>query len=240
MQIPVDQIVADEDFNCRQGITVLSVRDLAGSLDTVGQIQPVVVKPRDDGRFDLIAGFRRYFAATKILQWETIDAVVKEVDQHEAETLNLIENIERQDLDVLAEAKAIEKLFPASRYSSEDAARAVRKYAKWVQHRRTLLQLPEDIQKHFQAGLIPLSRVRAVLESDDRENTCAVLMGRKRRQPCKQLGKRSKREVSAMMNRLSLEFDVDPMGPVVAALSWAIGHCATDRFERIIKEKSPC
>jgi ParB family chromosome partitioning protein len=110
----LDDIRVDTDFNCRGAITPISVHELANNIRTAGLIEPVVVRPYDkDGfKYDLVAGFRRTQAfknlrANEPEKYSEIPVVIKNVTLAEAKILNLIENIHREDLNILQEARAL-------------------------------------------------------------------------------------------------------------------------------------
>jgi ParB family transcriptional regulator, chromosome partitioning protein len=238
MQIPIDRIEVEEGFNCRQGITVLSVRDLARSIDTNGLITPITITPLPNGNYKVVAGHRRLFACSKILGWASIEAHVMDATPIEAKRRNLAENIERENLNPLEEAIAIEAIYPADQFSCTEVARALGKHDSWVLARRYILRLPPEIQKMFAAGTLKPSRAKAVLDAPDREDVIkALTKGRRPRQACHGLRKRNKAEIGRMMDRLA-EMGLDPMGPTITALSWVKGTSTTERLERIVAEKT--
>lgn len=159
-EIPMSDIFADEEFNCRGKIAPIDVVDLASDIEKDGLIQPVVVTPREgEPKYLLIAGYRRY-SAHRVLQWETIRAVIREgVNEKDARLLNLKENLLRKNLNILEEANAIKKLFELG-VTEHDAAKELQASRGWVQVRYMLLQLPDDAQKECAAGILTQEDIR--------------------------------------------------------------------------------
>jgi ParB family chromosome partitioning protein len=168
LDIPVSDIHCDEvDFNCRGVITPMEVMELADSIKKKGLLQPVVVIPYGEEKvkatgfkYLLIAGYRRFTAMTKILRLESIQASVQEnMSEVEARAINLTENLQRKDLNLLQEAKALEKMYKAG-LSEAECGEQVGKCRSWVQTRFNLLKLPEDIQNEVAAGIFVQSQVK--------------------------------------------------------------------------------
>ena len=121
--IPVDRIYYDADFNCRGEFTLQSVSDLADSIVKAGRlIYPVTVQPWTDERgydYRLIAGFRRFKAMTVFLKAKEVPAVVvSDLTDHQAQLLNVVENLQRKDLNIWEEALRPGTAVPGRRYAS--------------------------------------------------------------------------------------------------------------------------
>jgi ParB/RepB/Spo0J family partition protein len=109
--------------------------ELAASLDTHGLLQPIVVRPEGaEGRYEIVAGHRRFAAAQK-LDWRTIDAVVRKADPSEAFILTLVENLQRDDLSPKEEAAGLEILVRENNWSTHQVAAAVKRSQKYVSSR---------------------------------------------------------------------------------------------------------
>lgn len=159
--IPLDKIIADEEFNCRGQIAPIDVVDLAKDIERNGLIQPVVVCPVENSdKFKLIAGFRRY-TAFKVLERDTIPCVVRSdmMNDIDARFFNLAENLKRRNLDTLQEAKALNKLRGIG-VTETDAAERLGKSRAWVQVRYMVLALPPDIQLLVGLGTIKQTQIR--------------------------------------------------------------------------------
>ena len=139
---------------------------LAASIAEVGVLQPVVVRPLDDGRFALIAGERRWRAARRAGVSE-IPAVVRSSDDRSDLTAALIENLQRQDLTPLEEAAAYQELLENYGMSHEEVAQAVGKSRPTITNTLRLLQLPPAIQGMVERGELSAGHARALLGIDD-------------------------------------------------------------------------
>lgn len=160
--IPLKDILADDDFNCRGQIAPIDVVDLAKDIEIRGLIQPVVVVPHDsqDYKFRLIAGFRRY-TAHKVIERKDIQCIIRKdvVNEADARFFNLAENIQRKELNVLQEAFALAKLKNLG-ISETDCGERLGKSRGWVQIRYMLLALPHEVQQEVAAGFIAHSQIR--------------------------------------------------------------------------------
>lgn len=146
------------------------IHELAESIKTKGVIQPILVRKAEEkeGHFELIAGERRY-RASRLAGRETIPAIVKDLQDHELLEIALIENIQRQDLNPIEEAKAYQALLFEHAYTQEDLARRVGKNRSTIANMIRLLQLSESVQKDLSEGRISAGHARTLLavESDD-------------------------------------------------------------------------
>jgi len=167
-EIPMCLILFDEDFNCRGHIAPMDVTDLANSIKEQGLIQPVVVVPltgpraieHPDKKYLLVAGYRR-FTAFRINESTAIPAVIREdmADETTARFFNLSENLQRKDLNILQEAKALAKL-EALGVTETVAARKLNMGRGWVQVRYMVLRLPEEVQAEIAAGWLSQIQIR--------------------------------------------------------------------------------
>ena len=162
VSIPLSEILADDDFNCRGKIVPIDVVDLAKDIQERGLIQPVTVAPYIKGsyRYRLIAGFRR-FSAHLVIQRSEIDAIIREdmIDEKECRFFNLSENLQRTDLTIMQEARALQHL-QAVGVGEHDAADRLNKSRGWIQVRYLLLKLPKEVQKEVEAGFIKQTQIR--------------------------------------------------------------------------------
>lgn len=151
--VPVVEIWVDPKFNCRDTFLPDTVKKLSESIATEGLQYPVIVRPRDPRetttnaphQYQLVAGFRR-FAAFKLLKRVEIPAMVTEaLTDYEAHKLNLLENLERKDLNILEEARGIRHIFPNGE-SNGVIAKELGRTPPWVHRRTALLELPVEVQ----------------------------------------------------------------------------------------------
>lgn len=149
----------------RKNFTEESIRELAESIKNNGLIQPIVVRPSNNSsnQFEIIAGERRY-RALRLLEKSTVPVYIKDdiTDDHSLE-LALIENIQREDLNVLEEARAYLEIKTRFGYSFETLSEKVGKSRSHVSNILRLLELPFDIQEYVQNGSLSMGHARALL-----------------------------------------------------------------------------
>jgi ParB family chromosome partitioning protein len=135
--------------------------ELVASIQASGLLQPVLVRPRDGG-FELIAGERRWRAATR-LGWTKIPAVVKDVDDQTLLTLALIENLQRDDLSPIDEAAGYQRLAAEFQLPHGEIARLVGRNRATIANLLRLLQLPAEVQAMLHERKLTEGHARALL-----------------------------------------------------------------------------
>lgn len=159
--IPVDR-VQPNPYQPRRSFKPEELSELEDSLRASGLLQPISVRPVDQGRFELIAGERRLRAATR-LGWTSIPAIVKELDNREMLVLALVENLQRSDLNPIDEALGYERLMAEFGHTQQQVADAVGKDRSTVANMLRVLTLPEGIRALVRDGRISLGHARALL-----------------------------------------------------------------------------
>ena len=249
-RILVKDIIVDHEFNSREEFSLDSIRDLAESIQQNGLIQPVVVRPWED-KYQLIAGFRRFTAVTRILKWNRIDAIVKkDLSEQQARVLNLEENLERRGLNMLEEARGIANAF--KEMSAREIARVLRKPDRWVRVRLWLLEMPEHVQRLAAEGLISMKNLEVIhsLPSvEDQINAADVISGAKsccrtdfqalideryRHTFVYRKSKEQIREKIKHMYKRGLE------GGMPRTLGWVLGLVTDDELEKEIDDLKCC
>ncbi|MEP3052103.1 MAG: ParB/RepB/Spo0J family partition protein [Erythrobacter sp.] len=140
--------------------------ELAASIATRGVIQPIVVRPRGNGQYQLVAGERRWRAAQKARLHE-IPALVRDLDDREVMALALIENIQREDLNPVEEARAYQRLADGEGMTQNEIARMVDKSRSHVANLQRLLGLPEVVLDLVEDGRLSMGHARALVGRDD-------------------------------------------------------------------------
>jgi ParB family chromosome partitioning protein len=143
-----------------------ALNELAASIKTQGIMQPVLVRPVDGGRYEIIAGERR-FRAAQLAGLEEIPVLVREVDDQAAAAMALIENIQREDLNPLEEAQGIARLISDFDFTHEQAASAVGRSRSAVSNLLRLVNLAQPVQTMLMAGDIDMGHARALLSVDN-------------------------------------------------------------------------
>ena len=140
--------------------------ELAASISARGVIQPVIVRPLGAGRYQLVAGERRWRAAQKA-QVHEIPALIRDLGDREVMALALIENIQREDLNPVEEARAYQRLAELEDMTQVEIARMVDKSRSHVANLQRLLALPESVLDHLEAGRLDMGHGRALIGLDD-------------------------------------------------------------------------
>lgn len=138
-----------------------TITSLALSIKEHGMLQPVLVREIPDG-YELIAGERR-FRACRSAGLKKINAIVKHLDDNEAAVISLIENIQREGLNPIEEAKAYDQLATKHRYTQEEISKKAGKSRPFVANMLRLLDLPGEIKKMLEKGLLTPGHARALL-----------------------------------------------------------------------------
>ncbi|HTY06158.1 MAG TPA: ParB/RepB/Spo0J family partition protein [Gemmatimonadales bacterium] len=164
-------VVADirpNPFQPRRDVDPAALEELKSSIRQVGLMQPVVVRtaPAGAGGYELIAGERR-LRACQALGWEKIPAVTRDVDDRTVLTLALIENLQRDDLSPVDEARGYERLIAEFFLTQQDVAEAVGRDRSTVANALRLLKLPDAVLAMLHEAQLTVGHARALLGLDD-------------------------------------------------------------------------
>ena len=261
IMIPLSEVYSDDDFNCRGPIAPIDVAELAQDIQLNGLQFPITVQPAEDVEHEIpcpwriIAGHRRY-KAFEVLGRDSKDfllvpAMVRRgLTEIQARVLNLGENIKRKDLNILQEARALEKLYEAG-VPRDHVAKLLSKSSGWVQNRYCLLALPEEIQEECANGMINQQQIKQLysLRHDIDKQFAAVKAikeAKARGESIKHVGKRKKQPTDTKKARHRNEcFDMIEYvqeaigyGPATRALAWASGEITTEEFFDTLKENN--
>lgn len=143
-----------------------ALEDLSASIAARGVIQPIIVRPLAGGRYQLVAGERRWRAAQKARLHE-VPALVRDLDEREVMALALIENIQREDLNPIEEARAYQRLADDEGMTQGEIAKLVDKSRSHVANLQRLLALPEDVVSMVEGGSLSMGHARALIGYDD-------------------------------------------------------------------------
>lgn len=142
-----------------------ALNELSASIAARGVIQPIIVRARDDGRYQLVAGERRWRAAQRARLHE-IPALVRDLDDREVMALALIENIQREDLNPVEEARAYHRLGEEEGMTQAEIAEMVDKSRSHVANLQRLLNLPGDVLDLVEEGALSMGHARALIGHD--------------------------------------------------------------------------
>ncbi|MBN7276097.1 nucleoid occlusion protein [Lactobacillus acetotolerans] len=168
-EIPKDKQIQDIELakikanpnQPRREFSDASIRELASTLDKDGLLQPIVVREKDDG-YEIIAGERRYRAAQR-LDWETIPAIVNNMNDDQAASLALIENLQRENLNPIDEAEAYNNLMKLNGLTQVSLAKNIGKSQSYVANKLRLLKLSPKVQSYLASGQISARHGRALV-----------------------------------------------------------------------------
>jgi ParB family chromosome partitioning protein len=160
-QVAVDAIVPNQR-QPRTYFNEVAVNELADSIREVGILQPLVVRPLSEGRYELIAGERR-LRASKLAGLEMVPVVVRSADDRGSLELALIENLQREDISPLESAKAYRKLMDEFSLTQEQVSARVGKSRVAIANTVRLLKLPERILEALEKGELTEGHARALL-----------------------------------------------------------------------------
>lgn len=152
--------------NPRKHFDEAALEELAASIATRGVIQPIIVRPTGAGRYQLVAGERRWRAAQKA-QLHEIPALVRDLSEREVMALALIENLQREDLNPVEEARAYQRLADEEGMTQAEIARMVEKSRSHVANIQRLLGLPGAVLDLVEAGKLSMGHARALIGQED-------------------------------------------------------------------------
>jgi len=156
-----------------------TLEELAESIKAQGVMQPVVVRPLGENRYEIIAGERRWRACQKA-GLETIPAIIRDVPDEAAIAMALIENIQREDLNPMEEAIALQRLQDEFELTQQEIANAVGKSRSTVANLLRLMNLSESVKTLLERGDIEMGHARALLSLADHEQSkiAKVIVGK--------------------------------------------------------------
>ncbi|MDO8519563.1 MAG: ParB/RepB/Spo0J family partition protein [Deltaproteobacteria bacterium] len=166
-ECPLEDIIPNQN-QPRKLFDKTSLDELAASIEEKGILQPLIVRRMGGGKYELIAGERRFRAAQQV-HLEKVPVVVKEVESHEVLELALIENLQREDLNPIEEALAYKELISLYQYTQDELAKRLGKDRSTIANMLRLLRLPEGVRAHIISGALSMGHARAILAVDNRE-----------------------------------------------------------------------
>jgi len=159
--LPVDLIQRGK-YQPRRDIEPESLQELADSIKAQGVMQPIVVRPISDRKYEIIAGERRW-RATQLAGLEDIPTLVRDVSDEAAIAMALIENIQREDLNPIEEAAALQRLQQEFDLTQQEVANAVGKSRSTITNLLRLMTLQEDVRRLLEHGDLEMGHARALL-----------------------------------------------------------------------------
>jgi ParB family chromosome partitioning protein len=146
----------------------VAIGELASSIQSVGVVQPIVVRPVSGGRYQVIAGERRW-EASRTLGLKTIPAIVRQVSNEQAMEMTIIENLQREDLNAMEQARAYERLGREFGLTQEQMAQRTGKERSSVANFMRLLKLPAPVQTMLEKSQLSFGHAKALMPLDSPE-----------------------------------------------------------------------
>ncbi|HEY8364966.1 MAG TPA: nucleoid occlusion protein [Haloplasmataceae bacterium] len=171
--IKLSQIVAN-DSQPRSIFDDEKIQELSESIKTHGVLQPIILRQKENKQYEIVAGERRYRACL-LLGLETIPAIIKNLDDFEAASVSLIENLQREDLTAIEEAKAFKAIMEINNLKQEELASKIGKSQSTIANKVRLLNLPDEVQNAILNRLITERHARALLVLKDDATQLKVL-----------------------------------------------------------------
>ena len=177
-KLPIEFLVPGK-YQPRKDMSPDALEDLASSIRAQGVIQPIVVRKVDDNKYEIIAGERRW-RASQLAQLDEVPCLVKDVPDEAAVAIALIENIQREDLNAMEEAQALDRLMNEFSLTHQEVAEAVGKSRTTVTNLLRLNNLNDDVKLLVEHGDIEMGHARALLALDgDKQSEAANVVSGK-------------------------------------------------------------
>ncbi len=176
--LPIEQLHPGK-YQPRKDMSAEALDDLSNSIKSQGIIQPIVVRPISEHSYEIIAGERRWRAA-QIAELDMVPCLIKQVPDEAAVAIALIENIQREDLNAMEEAIALERLLIEFELTHQEVADAVGKSRTTVTNLLRLNNLNSEVKTLLEHGDIEMGHARALLalDSDIQTNTARVVVAK--------------------------------------------------------------
>ena len=160
-EIPVEEIDRNP-FQTRTHVDEGELAELAASITANGVVQPILVRPLGSGRFQLIAGERRW-RASQLAGKKTIPAILRQVSDEQALEITIVENLQRADLNPMEQARAFERLSREFHMTQEQIATRTGKDRVSVSNFMRLLSMPDGVQKLVESGNLTFGHAKVLL-----------------------------------------------------------------------------
>lgn len=163
--VPIE-LVAPSPRNPRRSFAEADLADLTQSIREHGIVQPVVVRPTENGRYEIIAGERRWRAAQRA-ELINVPVIIRDVDDRVALELAIIENVQRADLNPVEEALGYQQLIDEHNYTQADLGQVIGKSRSHVANMLRLLKLPTEIRTMLVDGALSAGHARALVTAEE-------------------------------------------------------------------------
>ncbi|GGK62196.1 ParB/RepB/Spo0J family partition protein [Amphritea balenae] len=170
--MPIDQVQRGK-YQPRRDLEPQALQELANSIKAQGVMQPIVIRPVSDNLYEIIAGERRW-RASQMAGLDEIPAVIKDVPDEAAIAMALIENIQRENLNSMEEAIALDRLKTEFELTQQEVADAVGKSRSAITNLLRLMNLTDDVKRMLEYGDLEMGHARALLGMEGEEQVSAA------------------------------------------------------------------
>lgn len=160
------ELVDANPFQPRTIFDEVKLQELSESIKTYGVISPLLVRATDDGRYQILAGERR-FRASVMAGMKKVPALVAEFSDQQMMEMSIIENVQREELNVIEEARAYENLANTIGLTHEQIGQKVGKSRSYIANIMRLLNLPEIIQEYVISGVLTMGQVKPLINLEE-------------------------------------------------------------------------
>jgi ParB family transcriptional regulator, chromosome partitioning protein len=175
IQLPIDKINPGP-LNPRKSFAPSELEELANSIREKGLVQPLVVRPMDDGtHYEIVAGERRWRAA-QLAGLHRVAVIIRPLTDQEALELAIIENVQRTDLNAIEEASGYHELIGRFGYTQDELSQIIGKSRSHLSNMLRLLKLPDGVQKLLREGDLSPGHARALIGREDAENVAKQIV----------------------------------------------------------------
>jgi len=174
--VPVEKLVPNPN-QPRRDFQPEALQELAASIRTRGIIQPLIVRDMGDGRFEIVAGERRWRAA-QLAQVHELPVIIRDFTDAEVIEVAIIENIQRADLNAIEEALAFRQLMDRFGHTQEKLAEALSKSRSHIANLLRLLHLPDDVQSLVRDGKLTSGHARALITAPNASELARQVIAR--------------------------------------------------------------
>ena len=161
-------LIEPNPFQTRSQVNEEQLAELAASITSNGVVQPILLRPLAGGRFQLIAGERRW-RASRLAGKTTVPAILRQVSDEQAMEITIVENLQRADLNPMEQARAFERLSREFHMTQEQMAQRTGKDRATVANFLRLLRLPSSVQSRVESGQLTFGHARALLAFEHAE-----------------------------------------------------------------------
>ncbi|HKN22217.1 MAG TPA: ParB/RepB/Spo0J family partition protein [Terracidiphilus sp.] len=161
LEIPVD-LLDGNPYQTRNQMRDDTLDELCESIVAMGVIEPIIVRPAADGRYTIVAGMRRW-NASRMAEKETVPAVVRNMSNQQAMEMTIVENLQREDLGIMDQARAYQRLSSEFGLTQDEVAERIGKDRSTVTNYLRLLKLPEGVQELVDDGNLSFGHAKALM-----------------------------------------------------------------------------